>query len=384
MFDDIICMNRYGETIRSLNQWDLGQTLYIEDTNYPVAPMFQYSNQSTPEALTVQAEYVEGVLQCVVPNQLMVDPYPITCYIYIPEGGKNGTVVGMFKIPVRPRPKPSEFQYEDNVEIINIEILRDAVEAAAAAAQASAMASASSAASAARDAAIATAGATLSSQNLADSATQAALSEQQADLAEQQADIARSQALISEGHATGTQDGIPVGSSSPYFHNNSKYWSEQAAAIAGNTLGGLTDVELSGVQDGQVLTHNSQSGKWENADPVLPPSALADLTDVDDDLNPSNGYLFRFNSQIGKWCAEEVELNDLSNVNIAGTPTDGAVLVYNASQNKWIPGNAQSDPYYAGTTAPTNTHIFWIDTANGGIMKRYNGSAWVTIPSVWT
>ena len=109
-----------------------------------------------------------------------------------------------------------------------------------------------------------------------------------------------------------------------------------------------------------------------------------DKVNVDENLNPSNGYLLRYNSQVGKWCAEKVELNDLSNVNIAGTPADGAVLVYNAAQAKWIPGNVQSDPYYEGTTAPTNTHIFWIDTGNGGIMKRYNGSAWVTIPSVWT
>ena len=53
MFDDIICMDRYGNTVRSLCQWDLDQTLYIYNTNYPVAPIFHYSNQNTPEALVV-------------------------------------------------------------------------------------------------------------------------------------------------------------------------------------------------------------------------------------------------------------------------------------------------------------------------------------------
>ena len=398
MFDDIICMNRYGETIRSLVQWDLNQTLFIYDTDFPIAPKFQYSNSNSSEALTVQSEYVSGVLQCVVPNQLMVEPYPITCYLYIPESEKGGTVVGMFKIPVRPRPKPSEFEYEDNVDIINIEKLRDITieaknaaemaandaESSANASASSASASATSAGNAAQSATNAASSASAASQSVTDAAYQVELAEAQVAVATQQATSANNSALVSEGHAVGTQNGVPVSSSSPYYHNNSKYWAEQAAAVASQTLGGLTDVALDNVSNGQVLTYDSDHGEWTNEDPVLPPSSLADLTDVDDNLNPSNGYLLRYNTQVGKWCAEVIELGDLSNVSIAGVPMDGAALVYSSLQGKWIPGNVQSDPYYAGTTAPTNTHIFWVDTANGGIMKRYNGSAWVTIPSVWT
>lgn len=388
MFDDIICMNRYGETVRSLAQWDLGQTLYIYDTNYPVAPMFQYSNQNTPEALTVQSSYVEGVLQCVVPNQLMIDPYPITCYIYIPEGEKNGTVVGMFKIPVRPRPKPSEFQYEDNVEIINIEILRDivlaavddaeaykdAASASATASAASATASATSATSASRSAAIATAGATLASESVADAA-------EQVDLATTQAEASAAKALVSEGFANGTQNNVPVGSSSPYYHNNSKYWSEQAAAIASQTLGGLTDVALENVSNGQVLTYDSAHNEWTNEDPVLPPSSLADLTDVDSSLQPSEGNVLKYDGE--EWTALNFFIGDLYDVQIS-SPTDGATLVYNAQQGKWIPGNVQSDPYHKGTTAPANTNIFWVDTGNGGILKYHNGTTWVPVGSAWT
>lgn len=36
-----------------------------------------------------------------------------------------------------------------------------------------------------------------------------------------------------------------------------------------------------------------------------------------------------------------------------------------------------------GATAPSNTKVLWIDTGNGGIAKYYNGSAWVTVASVW-
>lgn len=40
------------------------------------------------------------------------------------------------------------------------------------------------------------------------------------------------QALKSEGYAVGQQDGTDVGSESPYYHNNSKYYAEQADASA--------------------------------------------------------------------------------------------------------------------------------------------------------
>lgn len=45
--------------------------------------------------------------------------------------------------------------------------------------------------------------------------------------------------------------------------------------------------------------------------------------------------------------------------------------------------NIVTDVYSASTTAPSNTKLLWIDTGNGGIMKYYNGSAWVAIASTW-
>lgn len=38
----------------------------------------------------------------------------------------------------------------------------------------------------------------------------------------------------------------------------------------------------------------------------------------------------------------------------------------------------------ASETAPTDTTVLWIDTANGGIAKYHNGTAWVIVASVWT
>lgn len=38
---------------------------------------------------------------------------------------------------------------------------------------------------------------------------------------------------------------------------------------------------------------------------------------------------------------------------------------------------------YVGATAPANTEILWVDTSNGGVLKYYNGTAWVATRSVW-
>ena len=41
--------------------------------------------------------------------------------------------------------------------------------------------------------------------------------------------------------------------------------------------------------------------------------------------------------------------------------------------------------FSAGTTAPSNTKLLWIDTtATTGGLKYYNGSAWVHVPVAFT
>jgi hypothetical protein len=39
--------------------------------------------------------------------------------------------------------------------------------------------------------------------------------------------------------------------------------------------------------------------------------------------------------------------------------------------------------YEAGETAPENTSILWIDTANESVIKYYNGTEWVPTHSMW-
>ncbi len=87
--------------------------------------------------------------------------------------------------------------------------------------------------------------------------------------AETAASSSEADALKSEGHAVGEQNGVPVDSSSPYYHNNSKYYAEQAEAIAGQTLAGLTDTDIISPQDGDVLTYDASSQMWVAGIPIM-------------------------------------------------------------------------------------------------------------------
>lgn len=47
--------------------------------------------------------------------------------------------------------------------------------------------------------------------------------------------------------------------------------------------------------------------------------------------------------------------------------------------------NLSGNVFHAGTTAPSNKGLLWIDTtANTGGLKYYNGSAWVHVPVAYT
>jgi urease beta subunit len=82
---------------------------------------------------------------------------------------------------------------------------------------------------------------------------------------------------------------------------------------APTSLEGLTDVDIAGLINGQILQYNSTTGKWENVDRT--------------DINLS-------------------ELNDVSIV----SPTNGQVLVYNSSTSKWENSSGGFVPYTGAVT----------------------------------
>lgn len=104
-------------------------------------------------------------------------------------------------------------------------------------------------------------------------------------------------ALIAEGFAVGQQRGQDVPETSPYYHNNAKYYSDLTDPTA---LRNMSDVDVEDVQNGQVLKWNATTEKWENGTGGGGTSSLDDLSDVEIDT-PSNGQVLRYNTLDSEW-----------------------------------------------------------------------------------
>lgn len=183
---------------------------------------------------------------------------------------------------------------------------------------------------------------------LADITVQAQAASNSAAAAYESAGDAADSAEDSEAWAVGQRGGVDVDPTDPTYHNNAKYWKDQAQAAVSSTFAGLEDVDADNPRNGQVPTFNSTTQKWENADiPTTDISGKADKV-----TGATNGHLAALNAQ--------------GNLVDSGLGPDDV-------------GKA----YIASNTAPSNTKCFWIDTAHGGIQKRYDGSAWVIVPAPW-
>jgi len=122
------CYDIHGNTINGLTQWDLNQTIYIEGHGFTTPPEIHFCNKNSEKALMVMSEIEDELLKVTIPNQLLIEPYTITLYVYMVNGEDKKTVE-YTQIPVKARPMPSSFEYVDNIEIIALNELAEEIRA---------------------------------------------------------------------------------------------------------------------------------------------------------------------------------------------------------------------------------------------------------------
>lgn len=71
-------------------------------------------------------------------------------------------------------------------------------------------------------------------------------------------------ALVAEGYANGKQNGVPVTSESPYYHNNAEYFKDQASSIVGSKVDSF---------NGRTGVVTSQSGDYTQDQIGVPSTA---------------------------------------------------------------------------------------------------------------
>lgn len=174
---------------------------------------------------------------------------------------------------------------------------------------------------------------------------------------------------------TNAQDGqVPVAREDE--HGNISF--EMEDIVIDIPVEDLNDVDISNIQNGQILKYNSTSNKWENANDsggsivsvtqrtstgtniaditvdgittqLFAPtsggaSSLSGLSDVNV-ASVTDGQALIYDSTSNKWVNETLnivdDINDLNDVAISSA-TNGQVLTYNSTSGKWENANAQS------------------------------------------
>lgn len=120
-------------------------------------------------------------------------------------------------------------------------------------------------------------------------------------------------------------------------------------------------------------------------DVYIPPDTNAVFTNIKNDSNQKNlqvgdnVFLLMPNGNATNcWISNKMKSNLTTNQN--GTP-----VVYESTSNE-SPFIVQ-DGGASGANAPSNTKLLWIDTNSqygNGVLKYYNGSAWVILSGVWS
>lgn len=129
---DVTCFDSYGEVVTALTQWDINQILQIKNSGITSdnAPKFHFCNKNSSEALVVAPSTIDAandVIEVEIPNELLQQAIPLIVYLYAysDENEYHGMTRATIKIPIRPRPKPSDYVYESNVYIISTAKLKE-------------------------------------------------------------------------------------------------------------------------------------------------------------------------------------------------------------------------------------------------------------------
>ena len=163
-------------------------------------------------------------------------------------------------------------------------------------------------------------------------------------------------------------------------------------------LGGLTDVDLTGIQDGNAVIYDSATGTFLPGDAggkfTVSETAPSEPGNGDTWFDSSTGkaYIYYSDADSSQWV--EIgnpggfsSLSVLSDVDLTGL-ADGNSLVYDSASGNWIPGEGGGGggSFTVAETAPSPAEAgdIWFNSTSGKTYIYYtdvDGSQWVEIAS---
>ena len=122
---DIKCYDKYGIEIDHLTQWDLNVSVKIPNWQYELAPICHFATRFNDTSLTVASTLEDGTVTVEVPNVFLTDTEAVLMYVFLydPESDSGRTVYTVV-FPVHKKKKPNDYEYVDNVDVIEISTLK--------------------------------------------------------------------------------------------------------------------------------------------------------------------------------------------------------------------------------------------------------------------
>lgn len=125
----IVCYDSENRILKTFYQWDINQTMVVRGASASPLPVFHFCNRSSDKALVVTPTIVNGDIVVGVPNVLLQQADPIISYLYEETGNEGFRTVHVIHIPVVPRPRPSDYEYIENISYPSYESLSARIDA---------------------------------------------------------------------------------------------------------------------------------------------------------------------------------------------------------------------------------------------------------------
>ena len=117
--------DQYGNIVTNLTQWDSNVILKLRNYKYDAAPVVHFANTGGESSYTVRSTLDDKTVSVVVPNILLKTGNTIIdVFVFQYDNvSDEGRALYHFTLPVTPKPKPDDYEYVDNTDIIEISTL---------------------------------------------------------------------------------------------------------------------------------------------------------------------------------------------------------------------------------------------------------------------
>ena len=112
-----------GEILDHLTQWDTNRIIKISELDPLISPTAHFYNAKSTKAIVTECTPVEGEtgsFTIVIPNSLLRQPIAVAVAIYCNNATTRECMSKeLIRIPMYPRPMPSDYEFEEDEDYIN-------------------------------------------------------------------------------------------------------------------------------------------------------------------------------------------------------------------------------------------------------------------------